>query len=272
MPGMPKDKTGTNMARPRWRLHAGPPGHDRPLARRSCLGGHAPRASWKHLLVHEDHEGTSRPPCQPREDGCTGSFWQGRFTSVALLGQSAVIACMAYVDLNPIRARVAETPETSRPTSVHDRINARQAYRIVTSIATGTTPAAPSRDATPLAPRPGPEHGLWITPIAACTPTSNQARALIPCSLNLDTYLELVDQTGRIMRSGKRGAIPTHLAPILARFDIDAEAWICIMTQGGHFLGSAIGTMVERAAEAARHGVKWLVDRLRLHRPAATNT
>jgi hypothetical protein len=94
----------------------------------------------------------------------------------------------------------------------------------------------------------------------------------LPCSLTLDTYLELVDQTGRIVRTGKRGAIPDHLAPILARLDIDAEVWIRIMTQGGHFVGSAIGTMVERATEAARRGVKWLVDRLRLHRKAVTNT
>ncbi len=192
-----------------------------------------------------------------REDGCTGSFWQGRFTSVALLGQAAVIACMAYVDLNPIRAKVAETPETSRLTSVHDRITARQAHRIASGIAAGTD--APPPDVAPAGPRPGPEHGLWIAPIAACTPTSDQTRALVPCSLTLDTYLELVDQTGRIVRSGKRGAIPGHLAPILARLDIDAAVWIDIMIQGGHFQGSAIGTVLERATEAARRGVKWLV-------------
>ena len=207
-----------------------------------------------------------------REDGCTGSFWQGRFTSVALLGQAAVIACMAYVDLNPIRAKVAETPETSRLTSVHDRIMARQAHRIANGLAKAARPDAPPPNATPAAPRPGPEHGLWIAPIAACTPTSDQARALSPCSLTLDTYLELVDQTGGIVRSGKRGAISDHLAPILARLDIDAEVWVRIMTQGGHFLGSAIGTAIERATEAARRGVKWLVDKLGLHRPAAPAT
>jgi REP element-mobilizing transposase RayT len=207
-----------------------------------------------------------------REDGCTGSFWQGRFTSVALLGQAAVIACMAYVDLNPIRAKVAETPEASRLTSVHDRIAARQTHRIATGVAHAARPAAPCAEATASKPLPGPEHGLWIAPIAACTPTSDQTRALAPCSLTLDTYLELVDQTGRIVRSGKRGAIPGHLAPILARLDIDADVWIRIMTEGGHFLGSAIGTMVERATEAARRGVKWLVDRLGLHRPAAPAT
>lgn len=57
-----------------------------------------------------------------REDGVKGRFWEGRFKSIALLDETAVIGCMAYVDLNPVRARIADCVEEAIHTSIHRRI------------------------------------------------------------------------------------------------------------------------------------------------------
>jgi len=58
-----------------------------------------------------------------REDICRGRFWEGRFRCQVLLDQTAVIAAMAYVDLNPVRAEICETLEDSAHTSARLRIH-----------------------------------------------------------------------------------------------------------------------------------------------------
>ena len=117
------------------------------------------------------------------EDHCTGRFWEGRFKSQALLDDRALLACMAYVDLNPIRAATAKTPEESNYTSIQERI---------------------------VAPHDSP-----------LLPFTDKADEGIP--FNLKDYLELVDWGGREVKCNKRGYIPAHSPPILLRLKMDAS-------------------------------------------------
>jgi REP element-mobilizing transposase RayT len=65
-----------------------------------------------------------------RQDECTGRFWEGRFKAQRIADEAGLLACAMYVDLNPVRAAMAESPDRSVHTSAYDRIAASQGKRI----------------------------------------------------------------------------------------------------------------------------------------------
>ena len=71
-------------------------------------------------------------------------------------------------------------------------------------------------------------------------------------------YLQLLDWTGRELRDGKRGSIPSHLAPILTRIGIDGHGWCELVQKFGKVFKRAAGTADHLADEAARRGIGWM--------------
>ena len=145
-----------------------------------------------------------------REDECTGHFWESRFKSQALDTEEALLSCMAYVDLNPIRAAMAETPETSDHTSIKERIH--PTFDLAEAIARQTEQQALNDFSVPLKPLLGFEGVI----------RNGFQRGIL---FSFEDYLELVDCTGRISRSDKRGAIDENALPILERLNLDPERW-----------------------------------------------
>ena len=190
------------------------------------------------------------------EDRCSGAFWEGRFKSVPLLDQAVLVACMAYVDLNPIRAKVADRHEKSRFTGVYERIRVRKAVRAAGRLRTAGSheqAAAVLRKAGIDARRSDVDRASWLTPVVCCQANGSP--------LSLDDYLTLVDRTGRIIREGKRGSIPADLLPILLRLDIDIDNWVACMLDWRQFLGAAVGGIAARVSEATRRGIHWVQNR-----------
>ena len=115
------------------------------------------------------------------------------------------------------------------------------------------------------------EDGLWLTPIenrAGGGRSRGEGRRGL-FGMTLEQYLELVDATGRVVRGDKRGAIPSHLRPILERLDIDPRRWSTTMGQVTRLFGSAIGSAEALAREAVRRGKKRVIGCMDIYREAA---
>ncbi|MCL6269331.1 transposase [Sansalvadorimonas sp. 2012CJ34-2] len=165
------------------------------------------------------------------EDSCKGRFWEGRFKSQALLDDAALLSCMAYVDLNPVRAGVSELPEDSDFTSLQQRINQ---WKRSCARATNRQPKN-------------------IKPFRI---QGQRQELAIPFAL-VD-YMELVDWSGRAIRDDKRGSIPASVPPILSRLDINPDEWLYTLRPSGFGFIRAVGRVENLLSYARKLGQQWV--------------
>ncbi len=226
-----------------------------------------------------------------REDKCTGRFWQGRFRSVALLDEAALLACSAYVDLNPVRAGIADTPEESQYTSVFDRIQSLPTA-LSQSARDGNPEVEDSAQRNPVEPisTPAVERAdAWLCEFSLNEAAAEQCvtrevadevageliapdrpgcRSSQPTvglrasdqgylPITIERYLELLDWTGRALRAGKRGTIPVELSPILDRLGLNGECWLETVSHFGRWFKRAAGGRESLASAALRCGRRW---------------
>jgi len=170
-----------------------------------------------------------------REDHCKGRFWEGRFKSQALLDDAAILACMTYVDLNPIRAGMAETPEESDYTAIQARL------RQFAAAGQSEVPT-PSAQPADLLPFVGGEHADNPKGIA----------------FTLPDYLQRVDWTGRAVRDDKRGAIPAHIQPIFQCLGLKQDEWLEMVQHFGRRYRLAAGAVERLQHLGQRWGRYWL--------------
>lgn len=158
-----------------------------------------------------------------REDGCTGRFWEGRFKCQALLDEAAVLACMAYVDLNPVRAGMAADLASSAHTSARHRLHAE--------------------------PRPSIDSGL--APVRGIAEPGG-----LPCSVA--AYLDMLDWTGRQLRPGKRGVIGPERPRVLETLGCPADQWATRVAGIERDHWRAVGAVDALLAKAQAMGQRWL--------------
>ncbi len=169
------------------------------------------------------------------EDKCTGRFWEGRFKSQALLNEQALLSCMVYVDLNPIRASLFDNLEDSDFTSIQQRLTAYSNHL--------------SNKGDKI------KNKSKAVKLASFTNGSNLIEG-IPYSLK--DYFELADWTGRAIREDKRGFISDKEPKIISKLGINTEIWIDTVKEYSESYHAFVGSEAQLKEVCKNTGKKWL--------------
>ncbi|MEK7415433.1 MAG: hypothetical protein AAB263_19170 [Planctomycetota bacterium] len=168
------------------------------------------------------------------EDDVHGHFWESRFLSVPLLDNGAVFGCMAYVDRNPLRARMVTDPADAVFTSIAQRLCAAGSGRKASFF---------HKDDCRL--------GAHLTSLSACHPVDAVTGERDHAPVTLDEYRALVTP----------GALTPIASACCDRLGIDATAWRSTIGEGGLFQGVAVGNRAARMAFAATQGKQIVADK-----------
>ncbi|MCF6194073.1 MAG: hypothetical protein L3J46_07050, partial [Kangiellaceae bacterium] len=178
-----------------------------------------------------------------QEDFCTGSFWQGRYSAQALLDEGAVFSCMTYVDLNPVRAKIADKLETSMNTAIKSRLDTIQAL------------GAEDRSS---------HLKESITSI-------NHPRKSKPLSMTVREYIDLVEWTGRSIIYPNKAALPNKISASLGQLNLQQNHWLKQIEQFNNNYCHVVGPIEQirlKALQIKRRCLKGISAATLLYQPS----
>jgi hypothetical protein len=209
--------------------------------------------------------------------------------------EGAVLACMAYVDLNPVRAKMATCLEESRLTSVHDRICAKRARLRLHAMeaedsrkdaktqrgeegsrgdaeARRKKKAEPTDDQTKLIDEAREESGrdAWLCRFGNEI-GEGRVKGFAPrdfveggtgghtvLAMRFEDYVELLEWTGRCVVEGKQGSIPGAALPVLERMELEVENWVETVERYGSIYCRVAGKVENLKRKALELGQRWV--------------
>ena len=218
-----------------------------------------------------------------KQDECTGRFWEGRFKAQRIVDEAGLLACSMYVDLNPVCAAMADSPENSPHTSAYDRIEADKGREIESAAfdlkPISTEQAGRKIRQTPIdelrqerkAKRKNPtgkrvRRDGWLSPISLDPNLlSDQPQAHTHGFRSSDRgflhvswsdYKRLLRWTARQSIDGVAAKLPGALAKTLGELGIDATMWRDLVWNWQRYFGksSCVGRPESMQADAARTG------------------
>ena len=220
------------------------------------------------------------------QDEVTGRFWEGRFKAQKITDEAGLLACAMYVDLNPVRAAMAESPDDSRHTSAFDRIEGEEKGTQVPSVAFDLMPvnrdqAAKEQKSQPTAERKrrkaqrGRRVGkkirqdAWLAPLTlrpeqlADDPQLSKSKVRASdkgfLGIGLGEYLELLRWTAQQRGLREKTKVPAKLAQVLSKLGIDSSMWRDLVWNFKRYFGrsSCAGTPESMSEHAAAIGHRW---------------
>ena len=129
------------------------------------------------------------------EDAAKGHFWEARFKCQRLLDARAIASAMVYVDLNPVRAKIADSLSSSAHTSIQARLRGAAEHMGEAEL-----------------------RQQLLRPIAGVPGQG-------PIPITLADYIELVDWSGRQLHPSKPGRIDPSQPPALQVIGLNPRAW-----------------------------------------------
>ncbi len=218
-----------------------------------------------------------------KQDGCTGRFWEGRFRAQRIVDEAGLLACSMYVDLNPVRAALADSPDRAVYTAAYDRIKAEQGEQIASAafdlVSVSTEQAGKHVRETPVADRKQQRRAKrrnptgkqilrdrWLAPLkqsdrkVAVDPEVHRQglRASDKGFLDLSwhQYLALLRWTAGQRAKGPVAKVPEELRGILEVLGIEASMWRDLVWNYMRYFGrsTCAGSPQAMSADAQRSG------------------
>ncbi len=183
-----------------------------------------------------------------REEQTRGAFFEGRFKSVAILDEEALIVTCAYIDILPVAAGIARTAEAGKHTSIRQRVKHVKAQGGARDLNAARRGSVSGSKATA-----GREEGLWLCPIEDRRRLDSSCAGMVE-GFSLGNYLLLLEYTGRLFREGE-AVVSADLAGTLERLGSNAEDWQARLEKlaGGRLLGRYFAASRARLKEVAEH-------------------
>jgi hypothetical protein len=219
-----------------------------------------------------------------KQDECTGRFWEGRFKAQPLVDEAGLLACAMYVDLNPVRAALAEDLEHSIHTSAFDRVQATKGAEInsaafdlipISIEEAGSRIRNSSVDELRAKRRkkkrnPNSKRILrdaWLSPLRLQSTGEDPQvyRGGLRASntgflgMDLNDYLQLLQWTSKRPGEEGPGKIPSSLRPLLQRLGIELTMWRDLVWNFHRYFGRSgcVGSPGQMRSFAISKGRRW---------------